>query len=76
MDAEQNEQQEIQEALQRLIPDLEGPLTGWIIIYEELHSDGKSAAGHVYGPAGMTTWRALGLVEWARRFSLSPDEND
>lgn len=52
-------------------------LTGWIVIYETLTLDDEaSAAGHLYGPREMTTWRALGLVEWARRFGLVPDTED
>jgi len=52
-------------------------LSGWIVIYETASLSGAQAsAGHLYGPREMTTWRALGLVEWARRFGLIPADED
>jgi hypothetical protein len=48
-------------------------LSGWVICFETASMDGDNAvSGHLYGPHEMTTWRALGLVEWIRRFSLQP----
>jgi len=41
-------------------------VTGWVLSYEFMR-DGQMAAGRVYGPAGMTTWRALGLSEYMHR---------
>ena len=52
-------------------------LTRWVVLYELTRLDDKpSSAGHLYGPREMTTWQALGLVEWARRFGLHPDDED
>jgi hypothetical protein len=51
-------------------------LTGWVLLYETASADGRGSAGHYYGPEGMSTWRALGLVEWASCFTLHPDEDD
>jgi hypothetical protein len=53
-------------------------LTGWLVIYEtiQLTGDKRASAGHLYGPRPYTTWQALGLVEWARRFGLTPDEDE
>jgi hypothetical protein len=51
-------------------------LTGWVVAYESQRSDGTATAGHAYGPAGMTTWRALGLMEWARQNTLRPDDEN
>jgi hypothetical protein len=51
-------------------------LTGWVIAYESQRADGTAIAGHTYGPAGMTTWRALGLIEWARQNTLRPDDEN
>ena len=75
-------QEAIHEAVERALrenDDLKEDqiLTGWIVIYESTSlGDSRSASGHIYGPREMTTWKALGLVEWARRFSLRPDEDD
>ena len=70
------EQQRIHDALLVALP-LEGALTGWIVAYESLPADGTAAeAGHFYGPESMTTWRAIGLLEWVNRFCLRPDEEE
>lgn len=45
-------------------------LTGWIVVYETVSAENVPVAGHMYGPDGMTTWRAMGLVEWARSRTL------
>lgn len=73
------QQKKIHEALEEHLsndPEFEGKvLTGWIMCYE--YSDltqTKSLCGHVYGPREMTTWKALGILEWVRRFSLGPDD--
>ena len=42
-------------------------LTGWVICFEKMTADNETFASRVYGPAGMTTWRALGLVEFLSR---------
>ena len=76
-------QQELHEVIERAVHDPDAGdaedeliLSGWVIVYEttSLTAEGKPMAGHIYGPQEMTTWRALGLVEWARRFALVPDE--
>jgi hypothetical protein len=42
-------------------------LTGWTISYETASLSGENAtAGHFYGPREMTSWRALGLLEWSK----------
>lgn len=52
-------------------------LAGWVLCYETVSMSEKAAvAGHIYGPREMTVWRALGLVEWASRYSLGPGESD
>lgn len=52
-------------------------LTRWVVLYELTRlDDAQSSAGHLYGPREMTTWQALGLIEWARRFGLTPDDDD
>ena len=51
-------------------------LTGWVVLYETANVDGRGSAGHCYGPEGMSTWRALGLCEWASRYTLGPDDPD
>lgn len=51
-------------------------LVGWIVLWETATVDGRGECGHMYGPREMSTWRALGLVEWARRFTLHPDLED
>jgi hypothetical protein len=52
-------------------------LTGWIVAYETRTGD-EEFAGHFYGPDSMTSWHALGLLEWARTVSVprSLDDND
>lgn len=70
-DSEKKEQEKIHTALQTLLNLEEGEiLTGWILSYEYMGLDDKRFAGHIYGPKGMTTWGALGLVEWSGRVSL------
>lgn len=71
---ERNQQERIHEALVEAL-DLEGTLTGWVLVYESMDAE-TSSAGHFYGPSGMTTWRALGLAEWARQNTLRPDEDE
>ena len=77
---EEANQQRLHEAIETALHDAEEldegeVLTGWIVIHETATlSSGKSASGHFYGPREMTTWRALGLIEWARRHTLAPDE--
>lgn len=69
--AEQRDQEKIHTALTELLPLDEGEmLAGWIVVYETATVDDQANAGHVYGPAAMTTWRAMGLVEWARSRTL------
>lgn len=53
-------------------------LTGWVVCFETMSMSeaDDSFAGSFYGPREMSTWRALGLVEWVRRFSLRPGDDD
>lgn len=70
-ESEARDQEKIHGALQELLELEDGEmLAGWIVVYETVSADDEPKAGHVYGPAGMTTWRAMGLVEWARRRTL------
>ena len=75
---EQEQQEALHQALADLIPELgEGDvLTGWVVIFEHQTMKDRPSCGHVYGPSGMTTWRALGLCEWARTVTLRPDMGD
>lgn len=75
-ESEARDQERIHGALDELLGLEEGEmLAGWIIVYETVKADDVPNAGHVYGPAGMTTWRAMGLVEWARSRTL-PESTD
>jgi hypothetical protein len=75
-------QQRLHEAIEAALAatgDLEdgSVLASWIVVWESATlGERQAVAGHLYGPSGMTTWRALGLVEWARRFGLMPDAAD
>ena len=69
-------QESIHEALALRLPDEGEVLTGWIVVYEVQAVDEDPSAGHVYGPEGMTTWRAMGLLEWAKQRTLGPDDED
>lgn len=75
---EEDEQRRLHEAIENALSsmgDLDGlVLTGWVVVFETAGEDAH--AGHFYGPREMTTWRALGLLEWARRFNLLPDEDE
>jgi hypothetical protein len=74
---ERREQEEIHTAIQESLKLPEGEiLTGWIICYETVGLDNERTAGHVYGPAGMTTWAAMGLIEWAKSRSLPGGVDD
>jgi hypothetical protein len=75
--SEHDEQELVHEAIVEVLELREGhTLTGWVVCYETLGPDGATAAGHLYGPAGMTDWRALGLCEWAARFTIGSDDED
>lgn len=68
-----------QEFIHQAITDILGDgeiLTGWIVSYEGIEANGDPFAGHIYGPEAMTTWRALGLLEWARGHTLTPEPAD
>lgn len=39
-------------------------ITGWVVCYEVMDAAGDMSAARVYGPAGMTTWRAHGLCDY------------
>lgn len=76
------QQQELHEAIEKALAE-EGDLpegrilTGWVVCFETASiSSDDATAGHLYGPRGMTSWRALGLCEWTSRFSLGPGEED
>jgi hypothetical protein len=74
---EAQKQRRIHDAIEAAIGDDE-LLVGWIVIYETapLKADDAAACGHFYGPKEMTTWRALGLVEWAKANTLALDRDD
>lgn len=72
-DHEQTTQQELHTAVEQALAaggDLEpgDVLTGWILVWETatLNPERAPSAGHFYGPTEMTSWRALGLIEWGR----------
>jgi hypothetical protein len=79
---EQVQQQRLHEAIEDALNEegvLDGlVLAGWVIAYETVALDDEvtAHAGTIYGPHEMTTWRALGLIEWARRWSLEPGTRD
>jgi len=74
---EREEQEAIHEVLAGCLPLEEGDvLAGWVVVYETVTTSERGTSGHVYGPSSMTTWRALGLIEWARRFCLGPDNDE
>lgn len=79
-DDERDAQQSLHEAIAQAVAghhDDDDLLVGWIVVYETTAlSGGAASAGHFYGPHEMTTWRALGLIEWARRWSLEPGTRD
>lgn len=47
-------------------------LTGWAVSFEYVGPNAYSAAGNLYGPAGQTSWGAIGLLEWARHCIDNP----
>lgn len=51
-------------------------LTGWVVCYETTTMEGESNAGHLYGPQSMTSWRALGLLEWVRMLTIPSSLQD
>jgi hypothetical protein len=53
-------------------------LTGWHVCFEKANAGQRPSAGSFYGPESMTTWRAMGLVQWADRFCFTTggDEGD
>lgn len=77
MTDDEKQQEALHEAIEAcLADDLDGRiLTGWVVVFEtaSIGDQADSTCGHLYGPAGMRTWRALGLLEWVRRFCLRPD---
>lgn len=69
-------QEQIHDAIAPLVCDDGEVLTGWISCYETQQLDGAPQAGHYYGPATMTAWGALGLIEWARTVTLPDSRAD
>lgn len=66
----------IHEALDRTIDVREGEvLAGWVVVYETAtgSEDDEPVVGWHIGPAGMTPWRALGLLAWVDQL-IGPDE--
>lgn len=75
---DRKQQQAIHDALIAALPLDDGHvLTGWVVLWETTTFESDSGeSGSYYGPRGMTTWRSLGLIEWARRFCLKPDGDE
>lgn len=81
---EREAQQALHDAIERVLEEDgtldDALLAGWIVVYEtaSLSEKTNASAGHFYGPVEMTTWRAMGLVEWARMTlrAAVPDEDD
>jgi hypothetical protein len=70
-------QERLQAAIQAEVADDEGTVVGWVVVYETVAADADlSAAGHFYGPAGMTSWRALGLLHWAAQHTIGPEADE
>lgn len=65
--------QQIEDSL-RAINELDdgSVLTGFVLIYEMATAAEKPSCGYILGPPGMTSWRALGLIEWIRRWTITP----
>lgn len=51
-------------------------LTGWHVAWETVRPGASPTAGSMFGPESMTAWRAIGLIQWADRFCIGPDEDD
>jgi hypothetical protein len=77
---EAEQQEAIHQALEGTLPlEDDQVLTGWVVLFETQVAGERPTAGHVYGPAGMTTWRAVGLVEFCKYrsiFDLTSNEDD
>lgn len=57
----------LHEQIQAAIMGDEGGLvTGWIISFEMVNSEGKPYSGYFCGPS-TPPWKALGLLDWAER---------
>ena len=67
-------QERLQAALQAELDLEEGAVVGWVIAYETLAEGGDAFCGHLYGPPGMTSWRALGLLDWAAQHTIKPGD--
>lgn len=85
LEIEKRYQREIHEFVSEKIKELEEEtettseafITGWVLIWEGISpNEEKPFCGHLYGPESLTTWNALGLVEWTRRFTMEPGESD
>jgi len=78
---EEEKQAHIHEALVEAMRDVgylkdDQILTGWCFAFEKASASGDASAGTIYGPASMTTWRAIGLLQWADRFCLGCGEDE
>jgi hypothetical protein len=80
---ETEQQQRLHDAIEEVLREdgdlKEGHvLSGWVVCYEGISIDPEEDAlvGSFYGPREMTSWRALGIVEWVRRFTLRPGNDD
>ena len=66
MGFEKRDTTEIDNMLQRELPDEEGGIVvGWVIAYEVANVDGQRAAGFLREGSASTPWQAVGLLQWA-----------
>lgn len=75
---DEDRQRRLHEALDKLLDVRDGEvLAGWVVVYETATLDSKSrppCVGVAVGPAGMTPWRTLGLLNWAGVQVLDGDD--
>lgn len=77
---DEQRQEAIHKALSDVLSETElmpegAMLTGWHVAFE-CRGQQEPSAGSMYGPATLTTWGALGLLQWGEHCLLNPDEDD
>ena len=75
---EREEQEHIHEALAKALPlEDDAFLTEWVVVFATTPvGGGEEQIASYYGPATQTTWRTVGLLEYAKLHLVVPDEED
>lgn len=55
--------------------DEDAIVAGWVLAYETVGASGTKTSGYIQGPHDMSSWRAVGLLEWVKNFMLNDTDD-